>query len=181
MSSSPSMIARRYAKALFESYEPAKLEAAQVLIADLAKVWAGNEILRTALLNPGVPIAERMLAFEEIASKVGQGDSLLINLSKVILENGRLSYLPEIAAAFALFVDMSKKRLALEIVSAFELDASERDSILAKVKQDLGGLATIKWSTDSSLIGGLRIRAGDLLLDSSIVGALNDLRESLGA
>ena len=179
MARSPSKVARRYARALFEAYEPAKVEAAGAAIFSIAAIWESNRELREVLVNPGVPVSQRQLVVEDIANKIASGDVLLGNFSKLLIENGRISLWPEISAAFSHLVDLYKKRLALEITSAFELDGTERESILERVRRDFGGLASVEWRTDSTLIGGLRIKAGDLLLDSSVAGALQDLRENL--
>ena len=179
MSRSPSKIAKRYAKALFESYEPAKLEEIAASLQVLAKLWEENEALRTVLINPAVPLGERLSVVEELSRRAGNNDSSFINFGRLLLDNGRISSLPEISTAFALLLDLLKKRLALEVTSAFDVDSSEREQILEQVRRDFGGLANIEWKTDSALIGGLRIQAGDLLLDGSISGALADLRTSL--
>jgi F-type H+-transporting ATPase subunit delta len=181
MARSPSKIARRYARALFESYEPQKVESALAALQKLSAAWESNAEMREILQNPGVSLAERMIAVEDITKLASHDDIYLGNFTKLLLENGRITLLPEVVSAFAQLVDILKKRLALEIVSAFELDQAERESIAARVKNDFGGMASIEWRTDSGLIGGLRIKAGDLLLDSSVAGALAELRESLVA
>lgn len=179
MTRSPSKIARRYARALFESLDIAKVESVSLTLSDLSKAWEANSELRAALLNPAIPLSERLAVAHQVTSKVSASEPLLVNFSQVLLENQRFSFLPEISVAFTQLVDILKKRLALEIISAFDLDQGDRDAILQKIRTDFGGLATIDFSTDSSLIGGLKIKAGDLLLDSSISGALDGLRESL--
>jgi F-type H+-transporting ATPase subunit delta len=179
MTRSPGKIARRYARALFESLDLAKVDAVSSTLAELAAVWQNNAELRSALLNPSLPLAERLNVVADITNKVASGDPLLINFAKVLLENQRFTFLPEISVGFTQLVDILKKRLALEVTSAFALDQGDREAILQKVRADFGSLATIEFNSDSSLIGGLRIKAGDLVLDSSVSGALNGLRESL--
>jgi F-type H+-transporting ATPase subunit delta len=179
MSRSPGKIAKRYARALFESYDPSKLEEIAAALQDLANAWTSNESLRTALVNPAVPLSERQSIVEDIARRAGNNDQFLINFSCLLLENGRIASLPEVATGFALLLDLLKKRLALEVTSAFDIDGGEREQILDQVRRDFGGLASIEWHVDKEIIGGLRIQAGDLLLDGSVSGALADLRTSL--
>ena len=179
MTRSPSKIARRYAKALFESFDIARVDAISSNLTELAAVWQTSAELRAALLNPALPLAERLSVIAEITNKVAEGEPLLVNFAKILLENQRISFLPEISTGFTQLVDILKKRLALEVTSAFDLDQSDKEAILQKVRADFGSLATIEFNSDTSLIGGLRIKAGDLVLDSSVSGALNGLRESL--
>ncbi len=179
MAKTPSKVAKRYARALFESIEPAKLEEALSAMNTLSETWEQNENLRAVLTNPGVVLAERASVLTEIAKRAGEGQPLIANFLQLLLENGRIALLPEMAAAFSGLVDLLKKRLALEITSAFDIDGGERDQILDQVRRDFGGLASIQWNTDPQIIGGLRIQAGDMLLDGSIAGALAGLRESL--
>ena len=179
MSRSPGKIAKRYARALFESYEPSRLEDVAASLKTLSAAWESSDELRSSLLNPAVPLSERFAVIEELCRRVGKGDAAMMNFGKLLLDNGRVAALPEISSAFSLLLDLLKKRLALEVTSAFDVDSSEREQILEQVRRDFGGLASIEWKTDSALIGGLRIQAGDLLLDGSISGALADLRTSL--
>jgi F-type H+-transporting ATPase subunit delta len=179
MTRTPSKIARRYAKALFESLDIARVDAVSQILSQLAGAWSESAELRVVLLNPSLPLQERLNVIGDVAAKVAEGDSLLTNFAKVLLENQRVSFLPDISVAFTQLVDILKKRLALEITSAFDLDQNDREAILQQVRADFGSLATIDFNSDSSLIGGLRIKAGDLVLDSSVSGALNGLRESL--
>lgn len=179
MSRSPGKIAKRYAKALFDSYQPAQLEDVAGWLRSLSQAWSDSEELRASLLNPAVPLNERIAVVEELSRRAGSGDASLINFGRLLLENGRIAHLPEVSVAFSLLVDLLKKRLALEVVSAFDIDSGEREQILEQVRRDFGGLASIEWSVDSAIIGGLRIQAGDLLLDGSVAGALADLKTSL--
>lgn len=179
MSRSPGKIAKRYARALFESYEPARLEEVSASLQQLSHAWSENGELRSVLMNPAVPLTERLAVAEEISKRAGNSDPQLINFGRLLLENGRISILGEIATAFVLLLDLLKKRLALEVTSAFEIDGGEREQILEQVRREFGGLASIAWGVDSAIIGGLRIQAGDLLLDGSISGALAELRTNL--
>lgn len=179
MAKTPSKVAKRYARAIFESLEPAKLESAVSALNALTAAWSENENLRAALVHPGIILAERAAVVEALAKRVGNDDALIVNFAQLLLENGRIAILPEVSAAFSALVDLLKKRLALEITSAFEIENAEREQILEQVRRDFGGMASIQWGVDREIIGGLRIQAGDMLLDGSIAGALADLRESL--
>ena len=179
MAKTPSKIAKRYARALFDSFEPAKLESVLSALQLLSNAWESNEGLRSVLLNPGIKVSERLAVINDLAKRASGGDDFVSNFSQLILENGRVALIPEISSAFSTLLDLLKKRLALEVVSAFDIDNTEREQVLEQVRRDFGGLATIQWSVDPEIIGGLRIQAGDMLLDGSIAGALADLRSNL--
>jgi F-type H+-transporting ATPase subunit delta len=179
MARSPSKVAKRYAKALIESFELNQIEEIGMALSSLAKAWSESHDFRAAATNPGIPLAARLSVIEEIAKVASSGNSPFVNFSKLVLENGRAHLIPEIAVAFQNLVDELKKRLTLEIASAFDIESSEKESIQSIIAKDFAGLATIEWKKEEKLIGGLKITAGDRLIDRSVAGALGDFRMAL--
>ena len=174
-------VARRYARALFELCQPEQMETRREALHTLSAAWTENRELRLALSNPGITISDREAIVRDLAAKALAGDAALANFLALLLTNGRISVLPQAATIFSDMVDASKRRLALEVVSAFDLSGQERASFEEKVRAQSGGMASITWRTDASLIGGLIIRAGDLELDGSVNGALEKIRTELAA
>jgi F-type H+-transporting ATPase subunit delta len=103
------------------------------------------------------------------------------NFLQLLVENDRFGYLPEIGQEFAAAVAQLKKSLALEVVSAFPLPSDERSSLETRIKGEFGAMASISWSVDPLILGGLLIKAGDKLLDGSVGGSLERIRAELVA
>jgi len=68
---------------------------------------------------------------------------------------------------------------AAEVVSALPLTIEEQDVVKRDVLSKLGGGATVSFRVDPSILGGLVLRVGDRVVDSSVAGQLQELRQSL--
>lgn len=172
-------IAKRYARALFDSYGNSEVEAIKVALQSFAKTFNENEELRTALANPGYPQPQRMEALREIGHFFRQDDEKFFNFLALLLRNGRLLFVADIAMYFSHLVDELRSLLSLTVVSAFPLSDPEKEEIISRIQAEHGSLATIAWEIDPLLIGGLLIKSGDLILDNSIKGSLDKMRKSL--
>lgn len=179
MSGSGGRVAKRYAKALFDLCEISTLESVRDSLTALAQVWEQSAELRDAIKNPAFPVSERSQVLRDVAARVRSGDVVFSNFLVVLLENRRLAELSAIAANFTALVDALRHRLALEISSAFPIDESEKGELVAHIEREFGSMATVAWDVRPELIGGLIVKAGDKMLDTSVSGALEGLREKL--
>lgn len=109
----------------------------------------------------------------ERLSKTGQ------NLVRLLAENERLGATPEIARVFDEERAAAEGRSRVEVTSAFGLSADEQRSIEESMKKRLGTKVDVSVSVDDSLIGGVIIRAGDLVIDASFRGRLAQLGQAL--
>lgn len=171
-------VATRYAKALFESLEQNQLDEMANDLSDFANIWQESIELRNALLNPAIALEDRIAVCRELLASSVHSE-LLGNFAAVLLENSRTTALPQIAQAFNKILANFKKSLALEITSAFPIEAQEQDEILAKIKSTCGALVSIEWQVDEALIGGLLIKAGDTVLDNSVRTSLAKIENTL--
>jgi len=102
------------------------------------------------------------------------------NLVRILAENERLDQLPEIAAVFNEERARAEGRSKVEITSAFELTEEQQRAIGESMSKRLGSEVDLSVDVDDSLIGGVVIRAGDLVIDASLRGRLQQLGQSLG-
>ena len=177
-------LAKRYARALFELCEVPKLDQQLVALTALANLWKGSAELQSALLNRATPIEQRVAVMQDLAaklegSKLEGSDKNFINFAALLVENERISLLPLILKVFSKMVDTLKKTLALEIISAFPISEQERGELKKSVEGQYGSMASIEWKVDRELIGGLIVKSGDKLLDSSVKGSLERIRTEL--
>ena len=179
MAKAEGRVARRYARALFELCPAAALEQMRAALRELAQLWEQQHDFRLALTNPAIPHAQRAAVLGEVCARVKAGDAVFKNFTMLLLENGRLALLPEAVRNLSVMIDQLRKVLALEIVSAFELPAEEKSALEERVKSEFGGAASVSWSTDRALMGGLLIKSGDRLLDSSVRSSLDKIRAQL--
>ena len=172
----PSTIARPYAAALFQSSTAA--DGAQ-LVAQLDALAgiAGDAGLRQFASDPKVTDEQVISLVSGIA-----GSDLspkLKNLLNVVVDNGRLSVLPEIASQFRTLVNDRGGVADAHIVSAFPLDAAQQADLAKVLEKRFGRQLKVSTSVDSSLIGGVRVTVGDEVLDTSVVARLEQMRIAL--
>ena len=172
----PSTIARPYAAALFQSSTAA--DGAQ-LVAQLDALAgiAGDAGLRQFASDPKVTDEQ---VFKLVSGLAGSDLSpKLTNLLTVVIDNGRLSVLPEIASQFRTLVNDRGGVSDAHIVSAFPLDAAQQADLAKVLEKRFGRQLKTSVSVDSSLIGGVRVTVGDEVLDTSIVARLEQMRAAL--
>ncbi len=174
-------LAKRYSRALFELYDHDKLEHIKAAFFSLRDTWLDNIELREGLTNPAFPMEQRLEACREIAHYVRSDDDRFANFLILLLKNGRLYLIPEVALTFAALVDELRALLNVTVVSAFPLTDDEKGEIVTRMKHDYSPMVSVSWEVDPGLIGGLVVKAGDLVLDGSIQGSLDKIRKNLMA
>ncbi len=102
------------------------------------------------------------------------------NFIKVLAENRRLILLPDIAVQYERYRADAEGKIEAEVISAKKITQRQSNDIATALKARLGRQVTIKTRTDSTLLGGAIIRAGDLVIDGSIRGKLNKLATAIG-
>jgi len=174
-----STLARPYAKAAFE-YALDKQQLSQWLeeLGTAAAVVADSG-MEAVLNNPSLTASQQASILTEVC-----GDALgaqARNFISVLAANKRLPLLPEIYKLFGQYKANQEKSVDVEVVSAFDLADEARDRLSQALGKKLERQVTVRTSTDSSLLGGVLIRAGDLVIDGSVRGRLNKLAEALNS
>lgn len=170
-------IARPYAEAAFAlARERQALEPWSQMLALAAAVASDPNMTRLAA-DPKIT-GERLLAL--FLSVCGERlDAAGQNLIRVLIENRRLALLPEIAAVYEELKNAAEARVEATVVSAFELDASQIKRIEEALERRLRREVRVVTTVDRGLIGGVVIRAGDLVIDASVRGQLARLAANL--
>lgn len=171
-------IAPRYARALFELVPESELDAVAAVLGELALAWQESKELRDVILNPGVPVQERTAVLRGLVESSSCAE-IVGNFLSMLLENQRISALAEIQAAFAQELAAVREVLAIEITSALPLDEAEKARITERLQTECGSLVSVTWRQDTNLIGGFLIKTGDRVLDNTVRGSLEKIRQSL--
>lgn len=101
------------------------------------------------------------------------------NMIRVLAENDRLEVLPEVAELYEAQRAAVEGTIVAEVISATALNDAQQKSIAEALKKRLGRDVTLDCKTDESLLGGAIIRAGDVVIDGSVVGKLEKLATAL--
>ena len=172
-------LARPYAKAAFERAKAQQALAEWAEVLNAAGQVAADEATRQLLTDPG--LAEQKKA-EVILECTGQSVSEeQRNFLMILADNRRLALLPEIATLFNSFRAELERTIDINVSSAFELTAEQQQKLAEALSRKLDRNVQIEAAVDKSLIGGLVVRTGDLVIDASVRGKLTKLAESLGS
>jgi F-type H+-transporting ATPase subunit delta len=158
-------IARPYAEALFRVAQSGDLAAWSDLVSEMAAVAAVPDV-KTFAGNPKLTdqqIIETFLSL--LKSKVYVQAK---NFIAMLVENGRLTLLPEIGAQFHVLKNASEGAADAEITSAFEMSDAQVKDLVATLEKKLGRKLNPSVKVDSTLIGGVRVAVGDEVLDTSV-------------
>ncbi len=171
-------IARPYAEAIF----------ARAVESDAMDLWSDMlGLLTAAAADPALSglIASPKLdqaQMTELILDIG-GDHLSDegrNLVRILVANRRMSVMPEIAELFEERKAEHDGTVTVQVASAFPLDAAEEQALAEALKRKLGREIRIASEQDPKLIGGFRLRAGDMVIDGSVTGQLGQLANELG-
>jgi F-type H+-transporting ATPase subunit delta len=95
------------------------------------------------------------------------------------LQDGSLDEVADVSTALGRVVSGQQAPTKAEVTSAAELSEKEKGSIRQSLAKQFGADLTFTFAVDPSLLGGLRVRVGDRLIDTSVASRLTALRESL--
>ena len=105
----------------------------------------------------------------------------LHNFVKMLVQEGDATLLPRVVAALGASLRGDTGPQAADITSAVELDEDAQEKIRQRLAQQYGEDLVISFDVDPSLMGGLRIRVGDQLIDNTVANRLMALREMVAA
>ncbi len=172
-------LARPYARAAFEvAAFSNSLQLWSDMLTQLANV-VSNKRVAELLAQPSLTGDQQAKIVIDLC-----GDEIntqLQNFVTVLSENKRLTLLPNIVSLFDILKAEQELTIDVEISTAFALvDETEKklaEAITAKLNRDV----KIHSQIDKKLIGGIVIRAGDLVIDDSVRGKLHKLAEAMGS
>jgi F-type H+-transporting ATPase subunit delta len=145
---------------------------------DAAADLAASEELEAVLANPAIPLEQRSGAAEKVFASFSRP---VLNLIQLLLRRGRIEQLPRVAAEFRRLDDKRNNIVHAVATSAAPLAADEVRAIAARLEELTGSRVDLETSVDPDLLGGLVVRVGDRLIDGSVRGRLERLRNQLAA
>lgn len=174
-----STLARPYAKAAFEYARESKQLPQWAEQLSVVAAVAVDKALKAVLNDPALTAEQQAHTLCDVC-----GDALseqVHNFIGVLAANKRLGLLPEIYSLFEQYKANQEKTVDVEVVSAFDLADEARDKLSAVLGKKLEREVKVRTSTDRNLLGGVLIRAGDLVIDGSIRGRLDKLAAAMNS
>ncbi|MBC8269023.1 MAG: F0F1 ATP synthase subunit delta [Rhodospirillaceae bacterium] len=174
--SGTSGLAGRYASAIFDlAVANKQLDAVTGNLEQLSAMIGESEDLRVLLGSPVISRNDQNKAMSALAEKAGF-DGLTRNFIGVVADNRRLFVLPAIIAAFQEILKSHRGEATAEVVSASALSDKQVKALGDQLKKAIGTKVTIDTSVDPELLGGLVVKVGSRMIDSSLRTKLQQLR-----
>ena len=171
--------ARPYAKAVFElAKKSGNFDDWSERLKFLTSVVANDDVAR-ALDQPDTTAAQRAGLVERVAGD--RLDAEGVNTVRLLAENGRLGLMGSISELFDDYRARDEGVLEATVISAQPLDDIYRGRLAESLQRKFNKRINIVNTVDESLIGGAIIRAGDVVIDGSVKGKLEQLNSNLGA
>jgi len=175
-------VARPYAEALFRVAKAGNLSAWTELVTEMAHVAAHPDV-QALSRNPNVThkqVAETFLALLK-SPLINEADEAK-NFINLLIDNGRITLLPEVGVQFLALKNAQAGAADVEITSAFELNDTQVKELIATLEKKFSRkLNAASVHVDGSLIGGVRVVVGDEVLDTSVRAKLQQMHVALAA
>lgn len=172
-------IAARYAAALFDLAREAKgLAALEKDIEALEEALAVSPALRGVLTSPVVARAEAGAAFAALAKKL-KLSKLTAHTLGLLAQNRRLFILPALLSDLQMRLAEERGEVTAEVTSASALPAVQAKKLAQILANKAGKVVKLKTAVDESLIGGMIVKLGSTMIDSSIKAKLAALQNTM--
>ena len=172
-------IARPYAEALFKA-SGADLSGAAVWLDELASI-AANPQMQQFAGSPSVTSAQVLTVFMGVAEALKKMSlpAAAQNFLGAVIDNERVSALPEIASQFKALVNRASGSFDGVVYSAFALDDAALADLAAVLEKRFSRKLHLSVEIDPELIGGVRVVVGDEVLDTSVKARLEQMKAAL--
>lgn len=169
-------IARPYAAALYDLARGENtLEAVEAGLGAIARLAGDSADFGRFLRSPVISADAKAEAVDAILAKA-KAHPTVASFVKVVARNGRLFALPTIISAFTALCAAGRGEIAAEVTSAAPLSKAQLAELAGTLKARIGKTVTLTEHVDPSLIGGLVVKVGSRMIDSSLKTKLTAMK-----
>jgi F-type H+-transporting ATPase subunit delta len=169
-------MAGRYAAALFElAKDQQQLEQVERDLASLQTMLVGSADLRRLVLSPVISAEDQAKALGAVLQKAGIS-GLTANFVKLIAKNRRLFAAGDMMKAFRALVARERGEVSADVASAHALTPEQMQLLSDTLRTSIGKNVRIDTRVDPNLLGGLVVKVGSRMIDSSLRTKLNNLK-----
>ncbi len=169
---------KRYSRSLFEAaLEQDNLEKVFQELGAIKQILTENKAFFKVLEYPMVTLHEKYYLIQEVFCT--RFDVLICDFLKLLVEKDRIYLIYEIIADFEELYFDHKRIIKAQVVSAISLTGEVRQRLEEKLGALFGQTVVIDNTVDADIIGGLYIKAKDKVIDASLKGRLDKMKDSL--
>jgi F-type H+-transporting ATPase subunit delta len=169
-----------YARAFADVVMDSRLDASKTLIEaqQVSALVRDNKDLREVWEAPSIPAEQKRAVLDSIVKRAGISRPVR-NFVAVIMDKGRIKFLPEIVAHFAQELNHRQGFAEAEITTARDLSADERVELEQDLARVTGKKIKARYEQDRRILGGAVARVGSTVFDGSVKGQLERIRKQL--
>ncbi len=172
-------IADRYATAVFEiAQSEGAIDALSSDLDQIEAALAESDDFRAVITSPVYSRDQQGKAISAVADKMGLGKTLA-NTMRLMASKRRLFVLPQLASELRAKIAEAKGIVTAEITSAGELTDKQTKDLAAVLKEKAGKDVDMSITVDESLIGGMIVKMGSQMIDTSVRAKLDALKNSM--
>jgi len=169
-------LAARYAAALFELADTHKaIDRVAADLAELKAMIAGSDALRALIRSPILSRDEQGRAMAALLQQAGTSD-LVRKFVGLVARNRRLFALPQMIEEFLAELARRRGEMLAEVTAAKPLNEQQQEALAEAIRRSVGGKVAVDVKVDPALIGGLVVKVGSRMVDSSLRTKLQRLQ-----
>ena len=170
------LVSDRYASALYDLAAEKKL-VDDVLgdLSNLKNILKDNKELSLVVKSPLITSIDKLNIFESLLKKINANE-LTSTFIKVIEKNKRFSNLASIITQFININSQKRGDVLADVTSADELNDDQKNNITNQLKSILGDKLSLSFDVDKSIMGGLIVKVGSKMIDTSLANKINKLK-----
>ena len=170
------LVSDRYASALYDLAAEKKLVDLVVEdLSNLKNILKDNKELSLVVKSPLITSIDKLNIFESLLKKINANE-LTSTFLKVIEKNKRFSSLASIITQFMNINSQKRGDVLADITSADELNDDQKNNITNQLKSILGDKLSLSFDVDKNIMGGLIVKVGSKMIDTSLANKINKLR-----
>lgn len=171
-------VARRYAQAFFAiAREQDKVDQLENELKTVVYVINTNADLKKVVDHQLVSPEEKKSILNQIFSQ--ELSEITVNFLDVVVDKYRASYIPSIYDEFVSYANEARNMADAQVIAAVELSDADMKELTEKLNAATGKTVRLQTKVDPSLIGGVKVRIGDKIIDGTISGRLEKLKDNL--
>ena len=169
-------IARPYASALFDlAQDENQLAQVETSLSDVSRLVGESQDFNRFIRSPVISGDEKASALDAILAR-GNTNALVANFLKLVARNRRLFALDAIIAEFRELAAQARGEVTADVTSAAPLTGEQVRALSETLRAKIGKSVTLNQFVDPSLIGGLQVKVGSQLIDSSLKTKLTAMK-----
>jgi len=173
---SGNLVSDRYASALYDLAAEKKLvDPVLEDLSNLKNMLKDNKELSLVIKSPLITSIDKLNIFESLLKKINANE-LTSTFLKVIEKNKRFSNLASIITQFISINSQKRGDVLADITSADELNDEQKNNITNQLKSILGDKLSLSFDVDKNIMGGLIVKVGSKMIDTSLANKINKLK-----